>query len=176
MKVEIRGLDSLDRKLRGIAGGMTRAAQTGTRKAAEDTAQIAMRLAPGKVRGAIRAEVLGRDGSVLSARVFNDTSLVPWSSYTEFGTGNYVDDEGVSEAIRLKRAKSVPWYIHVSMVPPSFARYGYPVVVGADGQKYYEVDGMHPKPYMQPAAFRNRDENVKTLAEALDDMIREAVR
>ncbi len=33
-----------------------------------------------------------------------------------------VDDQGNPEAIRLKRAKSIPWYIHVSMVPKSFEK------------------------------------------------------
>lgn len=176
MKVEVRGLDTLERKLNSIVSGMLAAADEGTRKAVRDTSEIAIRLAPGKVRGAIRVEVLDKDRDVVSARVFNDTTLVPWSSYTEFGTGNYVDNEGVDEAIRLKRAKSIPWYIPVNMVPESFARYGYPIVVGLNGQKYYEVDGMHPKPYMYPAAFQNRDNNVQTIADAIDEMIRKAVR
>lgn len=176
MELQVKGLDSLNRKLTRMVAGMAQAAQEGVKAAVDDTAQLAIRLAPGKVKRAVRVEILDRSRQVVSARVFNDTALYPWSSYTEFGTGNYVDNEGVDEAIRLKRAKSIPWYIHVSMVPASFARYGYPIIIGADGEKYYEVDGMHPKPYLYPAAFRRRDENARAIANAIDDMLKKAVR
>ena len=109
---------------------------------------------------------------VIAARVFNDTKVVPWSSYTEFGTGLYVDNEGINDAIRLKRAKRIPWYIHVSMVPKSFARYGYPLVTGQNGEQYWEVDGMKPHPYMMPAAFQNRDRNVQAVLQSIQEMVR----
>lgn len=158
-------------------------AQKGVLNAAESTRQIAVKLAPGPVRDSIKAEIIVQKEPkaksirqmgqiVLAARVFNDTKMVPWGSYAEFGTGLYVEDEGVKEAIRLKRAKSIPWYIHVSMVPESFARYNYPLVVGANGEKYWEVDGMKPHPYMYPAARKNREKSAEILANAINEMIR----
>jgi len=143
------------------------------REAVEQTRELAVRFAPGRVRGTIRAELLDQRGAVIKARVFNDTSQEFWSSYVEFGTGVKVDDQGNPEAIRLKRAKRIPWYIHISMVPPSFARYGYPIVTGKNGERYYEVDGMRPHPYMKPAAFQSRDKNAQAVAGELSALFRE---
>lgn len=171
--VEIKGFDHLDQTLAMIIDNLPGAAETGIEKALNDTAKIAVSLAPGPVKSAIKVEMLDSQDNVIQGRVYNDTSEVPWSSYTEFGTGIKVDDEGVDEAIRLKRAKKIPWYIHVSMVPESFSKYGYPLVT-INGQQYWEVDGMYPKPYMHPAAFQNRDNNVQTIAETISKMIREA--
>lgn len=176
MKIEIKGMESLNRKLAAMTSGFAQSAAAGVKSALDDTAKVSMRLAPGKVKKAIRVEMLDERGNVIEGRVFNDTALYPWSSYTEFGTGDYVNNEGVEEAIRLKRAKSIPWYIHISMVPPSFERYGYPIVVGQDGEKYYEVDGMHPKPYLYPAAFRRREENARAVADEIEKMLERAAR
>jgi hypothetical protein len=163
--------------LQRIVDQIPKAAETGIKKALESTRKLAVSFAPGPVKGAIRIEIIDSDTKdVIQGRVFNDTAQVPWSSYAEFGTGLYVDDQGNEEAIRLKRAKKIPWYIHVSMVPESFARYGYPVVIGANGQKYYEVDGMKPHPYMHPAAFQNRDKNVLLIASAIREMIKKSVQ
>lgn len=161
----------------GILKNLPKSIEKGVKKSLEDTRNLAVSLAPGPVKDAIRIELLDTDTKqVIKARIFNDTAKVPWSSYTEFGTGLYVDDQGNDEAIRLKRAKQIPWYIHVSMVPASFARYGYPVVTGKNGQQYYEVDGMKPHPYMHPAAFQNRDKNVQEVARAIQEMIRSATQ
>ena len=172
--VQFKGLDHLDQTLGLIIDNLPDATETGLEKALNDTGLAAMRLAPGPVRKSIRFEILGNDGQVVSGRVFTDTSITAFAPYVEFGTGIKVDNEGVDEAIRLKRAKKIPWYIHVSMVPASFARYGYPLVTGANGQKYWEVDGMYPRPYLKPAAFQRREQNVQDVADAISAMIREA--
>lgn len=171
--MKTKGFEAFDRSVKGLIRRMPAAAAAGVEQALEQTKASAIRFAPGRVKGTVQAEILDRSGKAVAGRVFNDTSREFWSSYVEFGTGVKVDDQGNPEAIRLKRAKSIPWYIHVSMVPPSFARYGYPIVVGRNGQEYYEVDGMHPKPYMHPAAFHNRDKNAQAVADEISGLFRE---
>ena len=101
----------------GILKNLPKAIEKGVKKALEDTRNLAVSFAPGPVKGAIRVQILDADTKqIIKGRVFNDTSQVPWSSYAEFGTGLYVDNQGNDEAIRLKRAKSIPWYIHVSIL------------------------------------------------------------
>lgn len=159
--------------LQGVRAQISFAVRQGVEAAARDTARLAVQFAPGPVKSAIRVELIDMNSKdVIAARVFNDTKVVPWSSYTEFGTGLYVDNEGINDAIRLKRAKRIPWYIHVSMVPESFARYGYPLVTGQNGEQYWEVDGMKPHPYMMPAAFQNRDRNVQAVLQSIQEMVR----
>ncbi|GEM_PF-1686016 len=172
--VEIKGVEHLDKTFRLIIDGLPKAIKAGMEKALSDTQIAAMRLAPGPVRKSIRYEILNGDGNTLTGRVFTDTNITPFAPYVEFGTGVKVDNEGVDDAIRLKRAKHIPWYIHVSMVPASFARYGYPLVTGKDGQQYWEVDGMYSRPYLKPAAFQNREKNTQTITEAVENMIKEA--
>lgn len=177
--IEVKGLDRLKAKMEEMAARLPEAAQEGCKKAADDTLPIAVRLAHGNLlKSCIKAEIVtsptgkfvdyGGDGKVVAARVFNDTSELPWSSYVEFGTGFYVDNEGIPEAIILKRAKRIPWYIHVDMVPASFARFGYPRV-----GDYWEVDGMKPRPYMKPAGFQRREDNRREVVDSIYDMIRE---
>lgn len=171
--VELQGFGHLDQTLAMIIDNLPGAVEVGIEKALNDTAKIAVSLAPGPVKDAIKVEMLDSQDNVIQGRIYNDTAEVPWSSYTEFGTGIKVDNEGVDEAIRLKRARKIPWYVHVSMVPESFSKYGYPLVT-INGEKYWEVDGMYPHPYMHPAAFQNRDNNVQTIADTISKMIKEA--
>ena len=108
----------------GIKRRMSQAAQEGVNRAAQSTYAVVVSKAKGQLASCIRFEVVNiPERCVKAARVFNDTGQIPWSSYVEFGTGLYVEDQGNREAIRLKRAKQIPWYIHVSMVPASFERY-----------------------------------------------------
>lgn len=171
--MKTKGFDRFDQRMSELARKLPAVAGKGIEKALDQTKEAAVRFAPGRVRGTIRAEVIDRKGNRIAGRVFNDTSKEFWSSYVEFGTGFKVDDQGNPEAIRLKRAKRIPWYIHVSMVPPSFARYGYPIVTGANGEQYYEVDGMQPHPYMKPAAFMSREKNAQAVADEIATLFRE---
>lgn len=175
--LETKGLQSFNRKMEEIIRKFPDAAQMGVHHAAESTQRLAVTFARGVLKRSIRVEVVDTENwDIKASRVFNDTDTLPWSSYVEFGTGRYVDDEGVAEAERLKRAERIPWYIHVSMVPSSFARYGYPLVVGRNGEQYWEVDGMKPKPYLHPAAFQNRDKNVGLIAKTIGEMLREVCK
>ena len=167
------GFEQFDKKMNGLIKRVPRSAATGVENAIDLTKAAAIRFAHGKVKGTIRAEIIDKTGKTIAGRVFNDTSPYFWSSFVEFGTGILVDDQGNPDAIRLKRAKQIPWYIHVSMVPPEFARYGHRIVVGRNGEEYYEVFGMQPSPYMHPAAFQSRDKNVQAVAHEIRSLFRE---
>lgn len=171
--MKTKGFEQFDRNIRNLIKRVPAAAAQGVEKAVDQTKELAIRFARGKVKGTISAEIIDKTGKTIAARVFNDTSPYFWSSFVEFGTGIMVDDQGNPEAIRLKRAKQIPWYIHVSMVPPEFARYGHKIVVGKNGERYYEVFGMHPSPYMRPAAFQARDKNVQAVAGEISALFRE---
>lgn len=170
---EIKGIDSLENKIAKTVSGMHGAVEAGVKDALKSTADIAIRLAPGVVAKSIKVEILNSNMEEVAGRVFTDTKITSFAPYVEFGTGLKVDNQGNPDVIRLKRARMIPWYIHVSMVPKSFARYGYPKVrIG--GQEYWECDGMKPHPYMHPAAFQNRDGAVNAVASKLSKLMREA--
>lgn len=171
INIEIKGVERLEARIRKICANFPDTVRESAVQAAEDTRKIAVRLARGSaLKRCIKAEIVDTNtGEVITSRVFNDTSEVFWSSYVEFGTGLYVDNEDVPDAIKLKRAKEIPWYIHVSMVPESFAKYGYPRV-----GDFWVVSGMRPHPYLKPAAFERRSKNAQEIISAIHKMIEEA--
>lgn len=171
IRVTVKGTTSLQSKLTKISKGLAPAAATGLQAALKATSNVAISLAPHVVGKCIKWEILELDTRKVIGRVYTDTTITNFAPYVEFGTGVKVDDQGNNEAIRLKRAKKIPWYIHVSMVPKSFERYGYPLVTGVNGEQYWEVDGMKPHPYMHPAAFNRRDENVEAVASAIQNLL-----
>lgn len=168
--IEICGVDRLEAKMRQICANLSDRAKVGVMNAAEDTRKLAVKLThSSRIGTCIRAEIIDTDANeCVAARVFNDTGEVPWSSYAEFGTGLYVDNEGVTDAVRLKRAESIPWYIHVDMVPEDFGKYGY--VRSGD---FWIVHGMRPRPYMKPAAFQRRHENAEVVMKEIHAMLTE---
>lgn len=167
---EIRGVDRLEAKVRRICADLPDRAKVGVMDAAEETRKLAVKLThSGRIGKCIRAEIIDTDtNECVAARVFNDTGEVPWSSYAEFGTGLYVDNEGIPDAVRLKRAESIPWYIHVDMVPADFGKYGY--VRSGD---FWIVHGMRPRPFMKPAGFQRRRENAETVLREIHAMLTE---
>ncbi len=167
---EIRGIDRLEAKVRQICANLPDRARAGVLDAAEGTRKLAVKLThSSRIGKCIKAEIIDIDtNECVAAQVFNDTGEVPWSSYAEFGTGLYVDNEGISDAIRLKRAESIPWYIHVDMVPEDFGKYGY--VRSGD---FWIVHGMRPHPYMKPAGFQRRHENAETVMREIHEMLME---
>lgn len=172
-KIEVKGMDRLNSKINNICSGLKEASEQGTLKGAEAISKLAISFAPGAVKGEIKVELCeeGNLENAVAARVFNSTSRHEWTSYVEFGTGLFVDDQGNPDAIRLKVSTQIPWYIHVDMVPENFARFGYPKVVGRNGQLFWEVVGSHPQPYMQPAAFSGRDKAVEEVTKAISNML-----
>ena len=171
--ITTKGAKKTENKLNEIRERLFYAAVKGTVKATGDTKKYAVKLAHGnRLKNSIKAEIVRLDtNEVVKMRIFNDTSAVPWGSYAEFGTGKYVNNEGVGDAIRLKRAKEIPWYVHESLVPEDFGKYGY-VKIG----EFWLVFGMRPRPYMKPAAFHNRKANVQAVCDAIDEMVKEVVR
>lgn len=160
--------------LQGFIGSLSSAIAKGVDDAVALTAKQARRNTYGRLRNNILIEHVENSPTSQAARVYNNTDALPWSSYVEFGTGIYVDNEGITEAIRLKVSKSIPWYVPDWRVPASFARYGYPHVYFG-GRGYWEVEGMHPKPYMYPAAFSCRKKNVQAVADAIIESAKRTV-
>lgn len=168
--ITVKNFDKLTAKLEEICRRLPKTAEQAVKTSAEKTQKIAVRLARGRaLKNCIKAEIIDTDtNEVITYRIFNDTDELYWSSYVEFGTGLYVDNEGVDESIRLKRAKQIPWYVHVDMVDADFARFGYP----RQGN-YWVVDGMRPHPYLKPAGFERRSANTENIISAIKGMIQE---
>lgn len=163
--------------LAAVIRQIAQAAETGVTAAAEATRiEAADRAKMPAVRAALRVSTAEREGSSVTARVYNDTTAVPWSSYVEFGTGLNVDDEGIADAIRLHRPWRIPRYLDPDALPPGYEE----SVAYSDGHGGYArtmdgkivFDGLYPTPYLKPAAVVRRARNRDEVAEAVRNAIR----
>lgn len=155
---------SLEKKINAIVSKMPKGTKTGVQTALENTQKVAIQLKPqGKSNEGILVEVL--EGEEIKGRVYTDSKRFPYLVYLEFGTGKYADPEGGGS-----RAKKIPWYVHTSMA--DLSKYNYQIITMGEEQ-FYVVWGMHPSPYMRPAAFQERDSNVNAVIEAVYKELKE---
>ncbi|MBQ8396697.1 MAG: hypothetical protein IJX53_00685 [Clostridia bacterium] len=166
--------------LEAVVKRLASAAETGVTAAAEATRmEAADRAKMPAVRASLRVSTAEHEGDTVSVRVYNDTALVPWSSYVEFGTGLNVDNEGIEDAIRLHRPWRIPRYLDLDALPPGYEE----SVAYSDSHGGYErtmdgklvFDGLYPTPYMKPAAVVRRMLNREEVAQALREAIRREV-
>ncbi len=165
---------------KAIVQRLAPAAETGITAAAEATRiEAADRAKMPAVRASIRVSTAVHKADAVAVRVYNDTTLVPWSSYVEFGTGLNVDNEGIEDAIRLHRPWRIPRYLDLDALPPGYEE----SVAYSDSHGGYErtmdgklvFDGLYPTPYMKPAAVVRRMLNREEVAQALRKAIRREV-
>ena len=162
-------LNSFYKKMNNIADNVREGAIKGVNTALEATQKLALQLKRGSDKG-IEVQLVDTETNEIKGRVYTDSKTYPYLVYLEFGTGIYADPEGGGS-----RAKQIPWYVHVSMA--DLSKYHYPLYTSPiTGEKFWVVSGAHPHPYMRPTAFQMRNKNVETVAKAISEMIKEAVK
>ena len=111
----------------------------------------------GELRRSITSKVEG-SGTDIVGIVYTPLEYAP---YVEYGTGLFAEGGN--------GRKDVPWYIPIGndFTEADARRYHYPIVEGANGQKFARTYGSHPHPFMRPALNENRAEILRLLAEAL---------
>lgn len=170
-------LKSLEKKIEAIVKKLPEGAKNGITEALENTQQLAIQLKPqGKSNDGILVEMIDTEKNEIRGRVYTDVNKFPYLVYLEYGTGKYAGeaDGRYPEAPPSigSQAKSIPWFIHISMADMSV--YGYkPVTIG--DEQFYVVYGMHPSPYMRPAAFQERDNNVDAVRQAIYEVLKEVL-
>lgn len=162
-------LDRFYTKMDKLIKELPKGAEKGVKNALEGTQRLAIQLKPqGKSNEGILVEILDTEKNIVSGRVFTDVRRFPYLVYLEFGTGLYADSEGGGS-----RAKKIPWYVHISMA--DLSKYNYPILTTADGEQFYIVWGMHPSPYMRPAGFQRRDDNIDEIQKAIYETLKEVL-
>jgi len=157
---------SLENKISAIVSKLPKGVKKGVQSALESTQKVAIQIKPqGKSNEGILVEVL--EGEEIKGRVYTDSKRFPYLVYLEFGTGKYADPEGGGS-----RAKKIPWYVHTSMA--DLSKYNYQIITMGEEQ-FYVVWGMHPSPYMRPAAFQERDNNVDAVRQSVYEVLKEVL-
>lgn len=164
-KTKGKGLD-------GIISGLAQTAAKGVETALENTANYAYKLknvASGESNQGIKVEIVKMQQIQVEGRVYTDFFH---AGFLEFGTGIHMDSESPGH-ISEKAAAGLPWFVHEDMA--DLSGYNFPVVETPTGDRYYMIRGTHPHPFMRPAAFAMRDNNVETVAEAIRELIESVV-
>ena len=157
-------LKSFNKKMDNIVQQLPNSVKKGIETALEQTRRLAIQIKPsGKSDEGILVEMM--EGTEIKGRVYTDSQRFPYLVYLEFGTGLYADDEGGGS-----RAKKIPWYVHTSMA--DLSRYNYQIITMGEEQ-FYVVWGMHPHPYMRPAAFQSRDSNLEAVQKQIYETLKE---
>ena len=71
--------------LQRIIDGLPGAAERGVRRALDDTAKLAIRMAPNVVGKCIKVEMLNSETGEIVGRVYTDTGVTSFAPYVEFG-------------------------------------------------------------------------------------------
>lgn len=161
-------------KMDKLIKGLPKTTETGVKSALESTHKLALQLKPqGKSNAGILIQLLDTQDNIIKGRVYTDVKNFPYLVYLEFGTGIHADPEGGGS-----RAKKIPWYVHTSMADLSM--YNYKVVTFTDEngkeEKFYKIYGMKSHPYMRPAGFQNRDNNIELVEKSISEMIRKVIK
>lgn len=156
MGVEIRGLDSLKRKLNAMPKVLENALWDATfeivevvQGKAESKLQSSMKHSTGGLAGSLKHEVVVDSNGNVVGRVWSD---VPHSLYREMGTGKVGEaspkdlPEGVTPVYT-----QTPWFIPASEVGGDLnALYGMPKIT-IQGQIFYKTNGQPARPFLYPA-------------------------
>lgn len=161
-------LKSFYNKMDGLIKKIPKGAEKGVKNALEATQKYAIQLKPqGQSNDGILVQILNIDNNEVKGRVYTDVDRFPYLVYLEFGTGKYADSEGGGS-----RAKKIPWYVHTSMA--DLSKYNYQIITVGEEQ-FYVVWGMHPSPFMRPAGFQRRDDNIDEVQKAIYEVLKEVL-
>lgn len=111
----------------------------------------------GELRRSITSTIEG-SGVEMAGVIYTPLEYAP---YVEYGTGLFAEGGN--------GRKDVPWYIPIGndFTEADAQKYHYPIIEGANGQKFARTYGSHPHPFMRPALNENRAEILRLLKEAL---------
>lgn len=162
MSVEIKGLDSLRRKLQSLGGDIEKAAEKGavsTSKVIREAAMEHCLKKTGDLRESIYSKIVRSKGTITG---FIGTNL-EYAAYVEFGTGptgNGTYPYPVSGLVY----KADKWRVKL------------PFLETEDDPGIRYISGQRAQPYLYPALLENRDKSVGLIAEELRKGIREAMK
>lgn len=162
MSVEIKGLDSLRRKLQSLGGDIEKATARGVASASEGIRESAVEHCPkdtGDLRESVYLKIVRSKGTITG---FIGTN-VEYAACVEFGTGptgNGTYPYPVSGLVY----KADKWRVKL------------PFLETEDDPGIRYISGQHAQPYLYPALLENRKKSVGLIAEELRKGIREAMK
>ncbi|MEG2311001.1 MAG: hypothetical protein RSB76_03330 [Clostridia bacterium] len=163
-KYNSKRIDNIIKKLPKVVG-------LGVENAIQETQKYALHLKPGKDQG-ILFEMLNTDTNEIKGRVYTDTEVFPWAWFVEYGTGKYAELEHIGTSKTFIESGFEYWFIPVGKVSEAL---NYPII-NIKGTLFYLAHGVPARPYMRPASFERRDQNVENVEKEISKMLQEVCR
>lgn len=152
--MQIKGLDSLCKKLNNIAVKLPKT----TKESMEELMKDGQKKALDKKRGRkdenmIPYEISSNKKEVIG-KLHTDKDSFSHALFEEFGTGTKAEMEHIGKTKTFIESGYKKWYLPKDKAPRDFGDHR---LIMIDGQLFYIMFPQSPKPFMRPTAFYLRD-------------------
>ena len=164
--IEIKGLDSLEKKLNKIADNLEKNTVEAMKKVAEDGQKVALDNKVGTKDKEMIPYDVDSNGKVVTGRLHTDKKSFAHAMFLEYGTGTEAELEHIGKTKTFLKSGYRYWYLPAEKAPRAF---GIPIMIG--GEEFYIMFPQEPKPFMRPTAFYLRDNAKVVLSKELKERI-----
>lgn len=164
-------LDSFCQKMENIINNLSDGALSGIKKASESTQELAIK----KVRGKSDKTmiIIEIDNDKLESKIHTDKEKFSHASFMEYGTGIYAEREHIGKTKVFINSGYRYWYVPMTLVNLHLQEDR--LLILKDGTVLQRTYAQQPKPFMRPAAFENRKNNVEIVKEEVKKSIDEVI-
>lgn len=164
--IEIKGLDSLNRKLNNIANNLEKNTLEAMNKVLKDGQKVAFDNKIGTKDESMIPYEATSDKTYVTGRLHTDKKKFSHALFLEYGTGTEAEMEHIGTTKTFLKSGYQYWYLPVEKAPRDF---GTPIMI--NGKEFFVMYPQSPKPFMRPTAFYLRDNAKIILAKELKERI-----
>lgn len=154
------------KNIKAIIDKLPQTIEKGIENSIKGTAEYAIRLL-GTDNNGIVCEMINTETSEIKGRIYTDQNKMPWSWFREYGTGTYAQMPHIGNTKHFLETGFEEWYIPVNKVENSL---NYPIKI-IDGKQFYVAHSVQAKPFMRPAGFERREQNIQDVQREICKML-----
>ena len=170
-KCEIKGLDKLEKKINTIIKELPSKVQESVEDILKNIQGYAIHLL-GTSNNGIVCELVKTDTKEIIGRVYTDQNKMPWSWFREFGTGIWAEQPHIGTTKHFLETNYEEWYIPVSKAGRDLS---YPII-NINNTQFYVAHSAQSNPFMRPAGFETREQNIEIIKNKLYAMLKEVCK
>lgn len=165
--IEIKGLNSLEKKLNKMADNLVKNTMEAMTKVMEDGQKTALQNKRGsKDEAMIPYEVKSENKGVVG-KLHTDKSKFSHALFLEYGTGTEAEMAHIGTTKTFIKSGYQWWLLPIEKAPRDF---GTPIMI--NGKEFFVMHPQSPQPFMRPTAFYLRDNAKLVLAKELKERIK----
>lgn len=171
-----KSLDNFNKKMENLITGLVNSSKLGMEDALKNTQEHALKNKRGaKDKRLIPVEIVDFSKEKIIGRVHTDKNLFSFAPFLEFGTGIKADGTlpHIGKTKTFIASGYRYWLLPVDKVDRAFAPER---MVNIGGELFYIMFATKPYPFMRPASFSSRKENVDLINESIGKMLMEVLK